>query len=209
MVNVCIANSIPMVQYAIRTYFSNHSQIKITEIITNFEELLIKLSENNFNILVLDLSLDNFESIKKLKDIIKECNQTSIIILTCLSEKIYAPISMKIGVSAFLSKKISLEELERTILKVYDGYIIYSESIKKNIESFKKIKIADRLYKKLSDREIEVLRFLSEGKKNKEISAILSIDEKTVSTYKLRLQNKLNVNNLLDLIYKAKELEII
>ena len=47
------------------------------------------------------------------------------------------------------------------------------------------------------------------GKKNKEIAQILGIDEKTISTYKLRLLSKLNVTNLVDLLKKAKDLEII
>jgi DNA-binding NarL/FixJ family response regulator len=66
-----------------------------------------------------------------------------------------------------------------------------------------------RLFKKVSNREIEVLRYLNNGKKNKEIAQILGIDEKTISTYKLRLLSKLNVTNLVDLLKKAKDLEII
>jgi DNA-binding NarL/FixJ family response regulator len=50
---------------------------------------------------------------------------------------------------------------------------------------------------------------LNNGKKNKEIAQILGIDEKTISTYKLRLLSKLNVTNLVDLLKKAKDLEII
>jgi DNA-binding NarL/FixJ family response regulator len=50
---------------------------------------------------------------------------------------------------------------------------------------------------------------LSSGKKNKEIAHLLGIDEKTISTYKLRLLTKLNVTNLVDLLQKAKDLEII
>jgi DNA-binding NarL/FixJ family response regulator len=68
---------------------------------------------------------------------------------------------------------------------------------------------SERLYRKLSNREIEVLRYLSDGKKNNEISKILNLNEKTISTYKLRLLTKLNVTNLVDLVNKAKTLEII
>jgi DNA-binding NarL/FixJ family response regulator len=54
-----------------------------------------------------------------------------------------------------------------------------------------------------------VLRFLSDGKKNNEIAKILALNEKTISTYKLRLLTKLNVTNLVDLVNKAKTLEIV
>ena len=67
----------------------------------------------------------------------------------------------------------------------------------------------ERLYRKLSSREIEVLRYLSDGKKNNEIAKLLALNEKTISTYKLRLLNKLNVNNLVDLVNKAKTLDIV
>ncbi|MEP1854300.1 response regulator transcription factor, partial [Nonlabens ulvanivorans] len=63
-------------------------------------------------------------------------------------------------------------------------------------------------YKKLSAREIEVLNLLSRGKRNKEISQILSINEKTVSTYKTRLLKKLNVDNIADLIHQSRLLQI-
>ena len=68
---------------------------------------------------------------------------------------------------------------------------------------------SERLYRKLSNREIEVLRYLNDGKKNKEIAEILGLDEKTISTYKLRLLAKLNVTNLVDLLNKAKTLDVI
>ena len=65
------------------------------------------------------------------------------------------------------------------------------------------------MHKKISNREIDVLRYLSTGKKNKEIAQLLGIDEKTISTYKLRLLTKLSVTNLVDLLQKAKDLEIL
>ena len=95
------------------------------------------------------------------------------------------------------------------ILKVNQGIVIFSEAVKRNIDLLNKGKKTDRLYKKLSSREVEVLRYLNDGKKNKEIAEILTLDEKTISTYKLRLLAKLNVTNLVDLLTKAKSLDII
>jgi DNA-binding NarL/FixJ family response regulator len=65
-----------------------------------------------------------------------------------------------------------------------------------------------RIYKRLSTREVEVLKLLSSGKKNKEIAHELDINEKTVSTYKARLFKKLNVTNLIDLVNQGKQLDI-
>ena len=84
-----------------------------------------------------------------------------------------------------------------------------NDEIKKNLALIAKQNKSERLYRKLSNREIEVLRFLSDGKKNNEIAKILALNEKTISTYKLRLLTKLNVTNLVDLVNKAKTLEIV
>ena len=89
------------------------------------------------------------------------------------------------------------------------GKIIIDETVKKNLALIAKQNKSERLYRKLSNREVEVLRYLSDGKKNNEISKILNLNEKTISTYKLRLLQKLNVTNLVDLVNKAKTLEIV
>jgi DNA-binding NarL/FixJ family response regulator len=60
----------------------------------------------------------------------------------------------------------------------------------------------------LSTREVEVLKLLSSGKKNKEIAKELDINEKTVSTYKARLFKKLNVTNLIDLVNQGKHMDL-
>ena len=84
-----------------------------------------------------------------------------------------------------------------------------NEELKKNLAAIAKQNKSERLYRKLSNRENEVLRYLSDGKKNNEIAQILTLNEKTISTYKLRLLQKLNVTNLVDLVNKAKTLEIV
>ena len=61
------------------------------------------------------------------------------------------------------------------------------------------------LYKKLSTREVEVLKLISSGKRNNEIASQLNINEKTVSTYKIRLMKKLNVSNLVELIDHGRQ----
>jgi DNA-binding NarL/FixJ family response regulator len=63
-------------------------------------------------------------------------------------------------------------------------------------------------FKKLSTRESEVLNLIASGKRNKDIAESLSINEKTVSTYKTRLLKKLQVDNIADLITRSRLLQI-
>lgn len=62
--------------------------------------------------------------------------------------------------------------------------------------------------RKLSTREVEVLKLLASGKRNKDVAIGLNLNEKTVSTYKARLMKKLNVDNMVDLLQQAKALEL-
>lgn len=209
MIKICIADNHPVVIQGIKSYFSDNSQMNIVATSTTFEELQNALQSKTIDIVILDLELEGVSSIRDIKSLIKEFTETKFVLFTSVSEKMYAPTAIKAGVAAYVMKTTSLKDFENTIIKVYQGVIIFSEEVKKSIELLSKGKKGDRLFKKLSTREIEVLRYLNDGKKNKEIAEILSLDEKTISTYKLRLLAKLNVTNLVDLLSKAKTLEII
>ena len=167
------------------------------------------LITKEIDVLILDLEMEGLSSIFEVKAILKNFPTTNIIIFSSLSEQIYAPNAIKAGVSGFIHKKEKLETLGISIIKVHQGKIIINETVKKNLALIAKQSKSERLYRKLSNREVEVLRYLSDGKKNHEIADILKLNEKTISTYKLRLLTKLNVTNLVDLVNKAKTLEIV
>ncbi|NUY81710.1 response regulator transcription factor [Flavobacterium sp. MAH-1] len=209
MINVCLADNYPVVHFGVKSYFKDHPEIHVVSNVGNFLMIPEALRNKQIDVLILDLELDGLTSIYEVKSVIKNNPKTKVIIFTSLSEQIYAPNAIKSGVSGFVHKSAKLETLGITIQKVHNGTIMLSDSIKKNLALIAKQNKSERLYRKLSNREIEVLRYLSDGKKNNEISKILNLNEKTVSTYKLRLLTKLNVTNLVDLVNKAKTLEIV
>jgi len=159
--------------------------------------------------LVIDLELEGLPRINAVKAIMQNYPNTKIIIYTNLSESISTPNAIKAGVSAYVHKNESLEKLEQAIIRVNKGEVIFNEDVKRKLALIAKQNKSERLYRKLSSREVEVLRYLSDGKKNNEIAKILGLNEKTISTYKLRLLAKLHVTNLVDLVNKAKSLEIV
>ena len=105
--------------------------------------------------------------------------------------------------SAYLSKKVKTDTIIEAVRKVSQGEVYLSEAISKSMRYNDTKMTKSRLFKRLSTREVEVLKLLSSGKKNKEIAQELEINEKTVSTYKARLYKKLNVTNLVDLIHAS------
>ena len=119
-------------------------------------------------------------------------------------EEIYAISTIKAGASGYLNKSAELDLIHKAVETVLDDQIYLSEKMDKHYRYEDTRKSRTRLFKRLSTREVEVLKLLSIGKKNKEIAQELDINEKTVSTYKARLFKKLNVTNVVDLIHQAE-----
>ncbi len=209
MITVCVADNFPVVHFGVKSYFKEHSEISIVANIGNFSMLNEILQIKEVDVLLLDLQLEGLTSIFEVKTLLKEFPKTKIVIYSNLTEQIYAPNAIKAGASGFIHKTAKLADVAEAIVKVQQGTIIMNENIKKNLALIAKQNKNERLYRKLSNREVEVLRYLSDGKKNHEIAEILKLNEKTISTYKLRLLTKLNVTNLVDLVNKAKTLEIV
>ncbi len=209
MISVCLADNLPVVHYGVKSYFKDHPEINITSNIGSFLMISEALKNKKIDVLVIDLELKGLKSIYELKAIISKFPNTKILVFSNLNEQIYGSNAIKAGVSGYLHKSSKLEILGTTIEKIAEGIIILNESVKKSLALMEKQNNIDQIYRKLSNREVEVLRYLSEGKKNNEISRILGLNEKTISTYKLRLLQKLNVSNLVDLVNKAKNLEIV
>ena len=209
MIKVCIADNYPVVHFGVKSYFKDNADISIVANVGNFAMVQDILQTKDIDVLVVDLDLEGLSSIFEVKATLKNFPKTKIIIYSGLSEQIYAPNAIKAGVSGFVHKSEKLETLGVSIIKVQQGKIIMNETVKKNLAMIAKQSKSERLYRKLSNREVEVLRYLSGGKKNHEIAEILNLNEKTISTYKLRLLTKLNVTNLVDLVEKAKKLEIV
>ena len=209
MIKVCLADNHPVVQFGVKSYFKDNANINLVGVVSNLDDLDEILKKKSLDVVVLDLELEGLTSINVVKSLIRDYSDTKIVVFTNLGEQIYAHNALKAGISAYIHKNSKLEDLESAIKKVHDGAVIFSDAVKKNLALLNKGKKSDRLYRKLSSREIEVLRYLSDGKKNKEIAKLLTLNEKTISTYKLRLLTKLHVTNLVDLVNKAKTLEIV
>lgn len=209
MIKICVADNHPVVIQGIKSHFETNTHIDVVAAASNLESLINLLQEKTIDVVILDIELQGVSSIRDIKALVKDFSDSKIILFTAVSEKMYAPTAIKAGVKGYVEKKSTLKELENALKKVVDGGVFYSDDVRKQIDLLGRGKKKERLYKKLSTREIEVLRYLNDGKKNKEIAEILNLDEKTISTYKLRLLAKLDVTNLVDLLSKAKTLDII
>lgn len=209
MINVCVADNFPVVHFGVKSYFKEHQEIDIVSNIGNFDMVTEALKNKKIDVLVIDLELEGLKGVADLKIIVRDFPGTKILLFSALNEQVYASNAIKSGICGYVHKSEKLETLGNNIVKVHQGFIILSNELKEKLAINSKHIKSDKLHRKLSSREIEVLRHLSDGKKNNEISKLLDLNEKTISTYKLRLLQKLSVTNLVDLVNKSKILQLV
>jgi len=207
MIKICVADNNPVIYQGIKSYLKDSVDFDVIGHVTSLEDLHELLDNKVVHLVVLDIELTGLSSIRDVKILVKDFSTTKFFIFSNVSETLYANNALRVGVRGYQEKNVAMKDFVAALKSVAMGNIYTSDAVKKLTQN--ESKNAERLHKKLSAREIEVLKYLSDGKKNKEIATILSLDEKTISTYKLRLLHKLNVTNLIDLINKAKTFQLV
>ena len=160
------------------------------------------------DIVILELELPGFEEIRTLRRLKDQYSNVSFLIFTSLSEEIYAISALKYGASGFLCKNKPLKRLKDAILKISTGGVYITNELAEHMAFNEAGVNQSALVNQLSDREIQVLRLLLGGNRNKEIAIKLSISDKTVSTYRSRLMKKLKVKNLVEMLNKLQNIDL-
>lgn len=207
MIKICIADNNPVIYQGIKSYLKDSVDFDVIGHVTSLEDLHEMLDNKVVHLVILDIELTGLSSIRDVKILVKDFSTTKFFIFSNVSEILYANNALKVGVRGYLEKNVSMKDFGAAIKSVANGNIFITEAVKNLNQNDSKN--SERLHKKLSAREIEVLKYLADGKKNKEIAKTLELDEKTISTYKLRLLHKLNVTNLIDLVNKAKSFNLV
>ena len=204
MLNILIVDSHPIVRTGLDLFLNSKPDFNVVGTLNSGIEIFEFVRRNDVDIIISEIDLPELNGITALRAIKKENKDVKVLIFSHQPEEIYAVSTIKAGASGYLSKSASVEEIEIAVRKVNAGDLSLSEKMDKHLHYEDTRNSRSRLFKKLSTREVEVLKLLSIGRKNKEIAQELDINEKTVSTYKARLFKKLNVTNIVDLNHQAK-----
>ncbi|GAA0749222.1 MULTISPECIES: response regulator [Flavobacteriaceae] len=208
MIKVLVVDNHPIIRTGLKLLFEHSHEIDVIGGVGSGIEIFEFVRRYPVDVIISEIDLPELNGITALRAIKKEHQNLKVIMYSHHPEEIYAISVLKAGASAYVSKTVDTDTLKEAILKVHQGDIYLSNNMAKHLTFDEAKKTTSRLYKRLSTREVEVLKLLSSGKKNKEIAMELDINEKTVSTYKARLFKKLKVTNLVDLIHQAKHLEL-
>lgn len=204
MTKVLVVDHHPIIRTGLKLLYSNDPDIEVVGTIGSGIEIFEFIRRYPVDVIISEIDLPELNGITALRAIKKEHKNLKVIMFSHHPEEIYAISTIKAGASGYLSKSIDTATIKEAIMKVAQGGVYLSEHMAKHLKFDDARNKRSKLYKRLSTREVEVLKLLSSGKKNKEIAQELEINEKTVSTYKARLFKKLNVTNLVDLIHQAE-----
>ncbi len=204
MIQILIVDNHPIVRTGLELFLNSKPDIKVVGSLSSGIEIFEFVKRHNVDVIISEVDLPELNGITALRAIKKEYKSINVLMFSHQPEEIYAISTLKAGASGYLNKTASMEEIETAVRKIHSGEVSLSDKMDKHLHYEDTRKSRSRMFKKLSTREVEVLKLLSIGRKNKEIAQELDINEKTVSTYKARLFKKLNVTNIIDLIHQAK-----
>jgi len=204
MIKLLIADNHPIIRKGLELLFTASSNIEVVGSVDDGEAILEFVKQNEVDIVIMEADFPVLNGLTVLRYLKNDFPDVKTIIFSGQPEEVYAINAIKAGACGYISKTVNIITISEAISKVYDGGIHLSNALTQQLAFGTRTNKNGAFYKKLSTRESEVLKLLTVGRKNKEISKELNINEKTVSTYKARLMRKLKVNNLVDLINQAK-----
>jgi len=208
MIKVLVADNHPIVRIGLKNVLQDNEVVEIIGNVTTTSELFRFLIGKQPDVIILEMDIPEVNGITALRRIKRDFPDIKIIIFSTQSEEVYALSTIKAGASGYISKTASLDTIISAIFKVAEGGMFITNELAQRIAFDENSNKPRKFFRKLSSREIEVLKLLARGRRNKQVAEELGLNEKTVSTYKARLMKKLNVDNMVDMLQQAKALEL-
>lgn len=205
MIKVLIADDHPIVRQGLRQILAGTPDMEVAGEAVNGQEALDQVRAGGWDVLVLDMTMPGRSGFDILKELKHEQTHPPILVLSMHAEEQFAVRVLKAGASGYLTKENAPEELVKAIRKVVSGGKYISPDLAESL-AFGLDAGSDHLrHEMLSDREFQVMRLTASGKTLAEIAETLSLSAKTVSTYRARLLEKLNLKTNAELVRYALE----
>lgn len=171
---------------------------------TTYQEVFDQVKFNRFDLLLLDINMPGGNNIKVIKEILQLQDDLKILVFSSYDENIYALRYIEAGAAGYLNKSTAMEELSLAIQTIsergkYMSNMVKDLYVQKLTTNKSNIQASNPLHK-LSNREMDVAKHLISGQGVLDVSVLMELSPSTVSTYKSRIFDKLQVDNIPELI---------
>lgn len=203
MIRLLIADDHAIVREGLKQLFALFDDIFVAAEASNGRQVLDALREGEFDLLLLDMSMSNISGVELISRIRAHHPGQPILILSMHSEPGVAARALKAGASGYLSKDSDSATLMAAIRKVAAGgrFLDPALGVQMAFETANPEQTSAQV--QLTDREYHIMGMLVRGMGVNEIAKELSLSNKTVSTHKMRLMKKMNLENTADLVRYA------
>ena len=193
MIKLLIVDDHPVVRQGIRQILAEAADIIVADEAVNGASAIAKCQRGGWDAILLDLSMPGSDGLEVLKQLRREHPALPILVLSMHPEDQFALRAIRAGASGYLTKDSAPDELVNAIRRVVQGGHYLSPWLSERLAREIANGSATSPHEQLSDREYQVMLRIASGKTTKEIADELSLSPKTVSTYRLRLSQKMGL----------------
>lgn len=195
MIRVLIADDHALVRDGLRHILQNASGFEVAGEARDSASTIALVRGTNANVLVLDLSMPGRNGIELIKQIRDEKPALHILVLTMHAEQQYAVRAFRAGASGYMTKESASAELVAALTKIAAGGVYVSLTMAEQYAQSLNEPTDLLPHQRLSDREFDVFQRVTAGQSISEIAQALCVSVKTVSTYKTRILEKMQMPN--------------
>lgn len=205
---VLIADDHSLIRSAMKILMQNQGYDVVAEA-TNGADAVQLARLHQVDLMVLDITMPGLDGLEVINRVRASGLNTRILVLTSQSPLFYSQRCMKAGAAGFITKSQDLTELLRAIKVIMDGYTFFPYLAASSVRNSDSTMSDIELIQHLSARELYILQQIARGLSNKKIAEDMILSSKTISTYKTRLIEKLNIKSVVYLADFAKRNDLI
>lgn len=202
-IKVLIADDHDIVRQGIKTIISDVSDIVVAGEAESGDEVLKKLKELKVDVVIMDYDMPDRNGLDTLIELKAINPQLPVIILSMFPEDHYGVRFLKAGASGYLGKSNVTQQLVEAIRRVVGGHKYISPNLADKLVSELNKDSERPLHENLTDREFQVFHLIAAGKRLKAIAEELHLSINTISTYRSRILEKMEMESNSDLIHYA------
>ena len=199
MISVLLVDDHELIRTGVKGILDNAPDIEVAAEASTGEEAIDLVQTTAIDVVLMDVNMPGMGGIEATRRVLRVNPDLKVIALTVLDDDPFPSKLHEVGAMGFLTKGCPAEEMLRAIYAVYEGHHYIASDVARKHTLTEWQGNANSPFKQLSSRETQVLLQILEGQKNQEISDILSLSPKTVSTYRQRIYDKLAIKNDVEL----------